>query len=47
MEDELKRVANTISDATTGLLITAASHTPILQYAVNTYVHRLLLSCWL
>jgi hypothetical protein len=40
MEGEFKRAAHTITDATTGLLMTAASHTPLLQYAVNTYVHR-------
>jgi hypothetical protein len=45
MEGELKRAAHSITDATTGLLHAAASHTPILQYAVNTYVHRLFFFC--
>mmetsp|Transcript_21523 Transcript_21523/g.31265 ORF Transcript_21523/g.31265 Transcript_21523/m.31265 type:complete len:1073 (+) Transcript_21523:100-3318(+) len=42
VEGGLKRVATTVGgvvDATTGALRTAASHTPVLQLAVNTYVH--------
>jgi hypothetical protein len=47
VEDEIKRAAYTMVDATqtvvgatAGLLKTAASYTPVLQYAVNTYIHR-------
>ena len=41
----MKQAASAVVGATTGMLVTAASYTPFLKNAVESYVHRYNLRC--